>query len=398
MYCYINDLVKLSANWEVIAMKIVIFGIGQGLELVEKKIKKEHQIVGYTDSYSKINVFKGKPFYQLKDITKINFDQIIITIREREIALEIYNILIGYGICSNKILPFYNYANYELYNIKLRKHNLENIEGLIFGNSHAACGFLEEEILRPFLNFAIPSADLYFNYKVFDKCVTNYKVRLKKLQYIVIDMFDYVYFNYDTSLSAYMFNYICNGGLREEHNFKNNKNFQQSYDQIMIEKGYLTTKGDNEYEQLFTDMDVECGLCSMERWRHIDKKEPANVDVLIGSLISNKFEKTIEENLRIINRFVQEIQYNFPKVKVIFTLIPRYISMEKLGEVFIQPWKKEFYNIINILCKKYNTLFWDYKNLIEISMNHMFYYDVSHLNTTGGRALTSIFNENLKKV
>lgn len=379
-------------------MKIIIFGIGQGLELVEKKIKVQHHIIGYTDSYSKIKIFQGKPFYQLNEILKLNYDYIIITIKKREIAKEIYHMLIELGVCSDKIVPFYNCANYELYDIKLRNYELERIEGLIFGNSHAACGFLEEELTMPFLNFAIPSADIYYNYKAFEKCVTYYKRRLKKLRYIIIDMFDYVYFNYDTSLSAYMSNYICNGGYQKEHNFKNNKNFRLSFKELMSEMGYMELRKDCKYEKLFIDMDVQCGLCPMERWKHINKKESVNVDVLIGSLISNRFEKTIEENLKIIYQFVDRIQNNFPQVKVIFTLIPRYVSMEKLGEPFIVSWKKEFYNIINVLCDEYNALFWDYKNHMEISANHMFYYDVSHLNTTGGRVLTSILNENLKNL
>ena len=62
-------------------MKIIIFGIGQGLELVEKKIKVQHHIIGYTDSYSKIKIFQGKPFYQLNEILKLNYDYIIITIK-----------------------------------------------------------------------------------------------------------------------------------------------------------------------------------------------------------------------------------------------------------------------------------------------------------------------------
>ncbi len=72
--------------------------------------------------------------------------------------------------------------------------------------------------------------------------------------------------------------------------------------------------------------------------------------------------------------------------------------MECATEIIMKHWKKEFNIIINDLCNKYNAYFWNYKNRRELSENHMFYYDVEHMNTVGGRALTAILNEDLKKL
>lgn len=379
-------------------MKIILFGIGQGLDLVERKLKKQHEILGYMDSFSKLTIFQEKPFYTLKTIYNLDYDYIVITIRERKEAWRVYKLLIENGVYSKKIIPFYVCANYELYDIKLRNHKLENIKGLIFGNSHATFGYLEENMFVPFLNFAIPSADIYYNYKVFDKCVMNYGEKLNNLQYIIIDMFDYVMFNYDTSLSINTFDYIMNGGYMDEHNFENNKNFKESFEKSLFENGYIIVDQEKKFGSLFNDTDVTFDLYSMERWKHIKKDEPADVNVLIGTLVSKRFKQTIEENISIINKFMQEIRQFCPNVKIVFTLIPRYITMEKLGGFFIESWKKEFYEIVHGLCNKYNAIFFDYKNRKEISENHRFYYDVSHLNTTGGRALTSILNEDLKKI
>ena len=74
-------------------MDVILYGLGQGLNLVEKMLKKEYKIIGYTDSYAKLTIFKGKPFYQLNEIRKIQFDYIIITVYERGISWEIFNVL-----------------------------------------------------------------------------------------------------------------------------------------------------------------------------------------------------------------------------------------------------------------------------------------------------------------
>lgn len=379
-------------------MKLILYGIGQGLELVEEKIKDEHEIIGYADSFSNLKSFRGKPFYNLKDIGKIDCDYFILTICDRKKAWEIYELLsCVYNLHKEKIIPFYAYAKCELSDIKLKTYNLEEIQGLIFGNSHAAYGFLENELTVPFMNLAIPSADIYYNYMVFHKKIACFKNKFKNLKWVIIDMFDYNIFNYDASMAAHTFDYILKGGETEAHNFKFNHNFNNSFLGELFEKSYFPDMS-KKYMHLFNDMNVEYDLCPMNRWKHIEKNELIRAEELIGSLVINRFDNTIHENKILIRKFLDEIRECYPHVKIVFTLIPRYINMEKLGEIFIKEWKDEFYQEMAELCNEYKAFFWDYKNKKEIAENSRFYYDVIHLNTTGGRALTSILNENLKNI
>ena len=62
-------------------MKIILYGLGKGLDFVTQKIKKEYEIIGYTDSYAEITVFRNRPFYKLEDICQVSFDYIVITIQ-----------------------------------------------------------------------------------------------------------------------------------------------------------------------------------------------------------------------------------------------------------------------------------------------------------------------------
>ena len=49
-------------------------------------------------------------------------------------------------------------------------------------------------------------------------------------------------------------------------------------------------------------------------------------------------------------------------------------------------------------CDQYNLYFFNYKYKKEISENHIFYADIQHMNTIGGKALSAILDEDLKKL
>ena len=88
-------------------MKLLLYGLGWGVKEVEKRIKKEHIITGYTDSYANIKSFHGVSFYKLSDINKAEFDYIIITLRNCKISWDIYCMLSNdLNISPDKIIPF----------------------------------------------------------------------------------------------------------------------------------------------------------------------------------------------------------------------------------------------------------------------------------------------------
>ena len=121
------------------------------------------------------------------------------------------------------------------------------------------------------------------------------------------------------------------------------------------------------------------------------------LESIIKEAVINRYENTIKENKKLLRMFLDEIKSFHSDIKIIFTLIPRYIEMERATKLFMKPWEEEFHDIMNRICEKYDALFWNYKNREDISENHAFYYDIGHLNTTGARALTSLLNEDLKK-
>ena len=382
-------------------MRILLYGIGKDLENIEKKVKKKHEIIGYMDSYAKIKKYRGKLFYELCNIKSLNFDYIVITLKDRKIAWEIQEMLVvQYEIPLDKIIPFYVYANRELWDIKMRNYELEKIQGLIFGNSLAATGFLEEELDIPCINLAVSSQDLYYCYRVFSQCIELYGERFCNLKYIVIDLYNYMVFNLDISRGRDILGYMYSGGIYDEHNFRFNKNYDNTLKHEMFTKFYIILKDEKQslMQEIFSDWDTEYDQSSYNRWNHISRDAMLRSEQIIGSSITKRFEDTLQENIHILECFMKDIRKFNENIKVIFTLIPQYMAMEKASKPFMDKWKDEFYRLITKKCERYHGLFWNFKTCEEISKNHMFYYDEMHLNTVGARAMSEILNEKMKQI
>lgn len=382
-------------------MKILLYGIGRELENIERRVKKEHEIIGYTDSFAKIERYMGGVFFELKNIQKLEFDYLVITIYNREIAWKVRNMLIkDYNIPEEKIIPFWVCAKRELWDIKLGTYVSNDIKGLIFGNSHAQRGFLEKALFVPFINLAVSSQDLYYAYCVFCRSMKKYGGKLKNLEYIVIDLYDYNEFNIDSSLSSYLLNYINYGGICDEHNFKDNKNFHRTLEEEMLENHKIIINGAKQKAmmEVFGNWDADVVHWPENRWDHIEKDSLLPAAPITGGVAREEYQSTVQENLNIMECFMREIRERYPNIRIVFTLIPRYITMEKVSEPFMNEWKKEFYRIITDICGRYHAHFWDYKSRREISENYMFYSDPEHLNTVGAGAMTEILNEDLKRI
>lgn len=382
-------------------MKILLYGIGKDLADIEEKIKQEHEIIGYMDSFAKINKYRGRVFYELSDLNDLDFDYLIITLKDRKTAWEIQEMLAGqYGVNMEKIIPFYVYVNREMWSIKMHNHELEKVQGLIFGNSLAATGFLEEELDIPFINLAVSSQDLYYCYRVFCRCMEQYGEQFSNLKYIVIDLYNYMEFNLDISRGRDLLGYLYHGGIYDEHNFKINKNYSDTLENEMFTNYYIVLRNQkqNIIQDIFSNWDTGFNEFVYDRWNHIPKNVLLRAEQIVGRSITERFEDTFQENINILKCFIKDIRKRSADIKIVFTLIPQYITMEKVSAPFMHRWKDEFYRVITDICEGNHAIFWDFKNYKEISENHMFYYDEMHLNTVGARAMSAILNDKLHQI
>lgn len=384
-------------------MEILIYGLGKFADKIEKIIKKEHTIVGYTDSFATIQSFHNKKFYQLDMIKEVKFDYILIALQERKVAWEIKQLLINdYGINERKVIPFSIYAKNEIVENMMVVKN--DVDGIILGNSHAYHGYQIDYLDGRFVNLSCPSQDIYYNYKVFEKYCGNVT---KNLNYLVFDLYDYNIFNSDISLTKWLFIYIYEGGVKCKGNFDRNIHYSKSFEEELFKTYYMITELSQEDAK---SMDLIFGNyvnpILMEKinntannnWNIIKKDASLPVNKFLEDIVLKRFDDTIEENIEIIENLIQLVRDKSPDCKIIFTLLPRYITMEKVLSKFMKAWMESFEDIVLKLQKKYGVYFINYKNRLDISENNYFFGDICHLNTIGGRCITSILNEDLKKI
>lgn len=384
-------------------MNIILYGIGQGREYVEKVLRQEHKIVGYMDSYSHIKTYNGIPFYKLSDVQKIQYDYIVISIVDRDAAWSVMSRMITeFGVESGRVIPYSCYASNEIYKFKMNTCNTD-IDGLILGNSHARWGYIENFFDGNFVNLSGSSQDLTYSNKIFKICLKKYKQKLQNLKYLIIDMYDYNYFNINTYLAGGLFDYIEWGGVKPDSLTINHVSVFYSE---LFEKKKIVMDLPNTIKKHMEELFGDCSSISAKdmaneafnRWKCISPQEPLETDKFIGKIVQNRYEKTLNENQKIFYELINEAKTNFPGCKIIITLIPRYITMEKVSTPFLKDWKLEFEQIMGKIKEELKIEYFNLKNYECISGNSYFYHDICHLNTTGGQALTSILNQYLKRL
>lgn len=200
---------------------------------------------------------------------------------------------------------------------------------------------------------------------------------------------------------------IYTGGVKCKGNYDRNVHYYRSFEEELFQKYYMVTElqqdDSKSMDLLFgkyvnpmviekTNQDVNYN------WNIIKKDAPLPVDKFLEDVVLKRFDSTIEENIEIMERFIQLVREKSSNCKVIFTLLPRYITMEKILGSYMKTWINSFESIVRSLQEVYGVYFINYKNRIDISGNNSFFWDVSHLNTIGGRCMTSILNEDLQNI
>lgn len=383
-------------------MKIIIYGLGSGLEYIERNLREDNEIVGYSDSYADIGVFNCQPFYKPDKLKDVEYDFLILAIRNRKEAWRVYELLTGnrYGLDEKKVIPFYSYASAEYWDECLAHAPYQKIEGLIFGTSYARLGILPEYLSRTFINLGVPSQDLYGDLMTFRACISKYPEKLRELKYIILDMFDYNYFNFDTSLCKLFFTHLEFGGIQEEHNFAQNSNYGGNF--IIELEARLGIRRDEKKKELLSKLFYESyaidkPLDAKNRFKGIDRSADFPAGFFEARVIKIYDENTVGQNKRNLEQLLDEIWKWNPDIKVVMVLFPKYITLEETSKTFMETWKNDFLRILEDFTKRKNLYFWNYKFCKGIADNGRFWADVSHLNTMGARCMSSIIEEDLKR-
>lgn len=377
-------------------MRLLVYGLGRGADECRRLVRKEHEIIGYMDSLSHIKRYNARPFFPLCAIRELSFEYVIVTVCDLEAVRKICSMLVEeYGLPSEKIIVFWYVQNRELWRCKLETYKLEEIETIICGNSHATFAFLEEAMERPAINLATPANDLFYIKWILEKCMSEaYRNRFRRIRNIVIDLYDYNYFNVDVVRGSTYPLFLERGGvLAEDNGHGDYRKFaagcESCFDQAVMDLIF-----ELDHKPLGSDWH------EYDRWTHIGQDEYGAMgeQIMTSHVVNRRFEVTIKENKELLSELLVCLRKWKPDVNIIFTLCPRYITMEKKGEMLLGTWREEFEMLIEGYCRKFDACYRNYKGHSEISENHCFYYDVAHFNTVGGKAFTEILNEDLKGI
>lgn len=415
-------------------MKILLYGLGRGHLIVEKYLKEKHEIVGYVDEFLKEKEYNGVSVYTKECIKNLDYECIVIAIEPNRERKKAYNDLKSLGIKDDRIMDFFDlYMEYYSYRLELPLKRIDKVmsnvhnklDGIILGISHGLCAINTNHMKGNFCNLAIPSQDLYYNLKQLKHLIKYYKDKADQLQYVIIDMFSYIYFNYDISLTKNAVLYFEESGYRDDecHNFAKNKNFNGTVSEELLKRheGYvkeakekLFNREKRKEKRIFSylfNMDnvnvnedfKELGIYDKyvsdiyvrsEREKVItdEEIEQLKLEDKPNSIAVNMFTETVKENIEIFDELLKTI-FNLNKdMKVYLVLIPQYIEKEIKVQAEEVEWKPQFYDILYKFREKYKFEILDFKDYEEISAKQEYYYDYGHLNYTGSMVFTELLN------
>lgn len=389
-------------------MKIIIYGLGRGLEYIENNLREEHEIIGYSDSFSSIQVFRSRPFFKPEQIEASGCDYIVLAIRNRREAWKEYLRLTGgkYQFDRDKVIPFYTYANGEYWDSCMSNADLESLEGLVVGLSYGRYAVLPNYLSRPFVNLCVPMQDLFGTKEVLKGVFSKYGKHLGRLKYIIIDMCDYNYFNYDLSRGWRLFDYFSLGGIVRKHNYDINKNYTKPFEEELFNQLGIVSgtreDGVRKYEEILAELfynwfAIDKPINEYERWNCIKQHPAVETDIFSGSITLVENEEVIEENIKTFQEILVTIKDFRADMRIVLALFPRYATVDQLKYMAAGHWESKFHEVMSKVLADEYVYFKDYKFCKGVYDNRRLYYDPIHLNTIGGRCMTSIIEEDFKR-
>lgn len=275
--------------------KIIVYGLNYSGVFLENLIASENQIIGYSDSFARISSFNGRKFYCLEELASADFDYIITVVQDRNTHEAIAGNLVNtYGVDKNKVVNIHALlADTKLH--KVMDCNKNKLDGIVLGISHAMMGINPRLLEGNWKNLSSGSEDLYYHYKVLQRCVEEYPEALSDLSSIIIDMYDYTSFNYDLSQSKQICRYWSHGGIWDDiHNFNKNIIFRCSQDEAMKEEGYFLPDKNMQLlaERLFDSVLLQNRLPEFYAYHPVDYQ--GNNDYPLISQFNNVLPENVE--------------------------------------------------------------------------------------------------------
>ena len=343
--------------------RIAIIGDKDGIRNVYNSIRYP-QLIGAAYEYNNEMIEKAECDFL------DGWEIIVVALSNRALADSIKAIINRYRSNSAVVLDFYILRQVSrprlVADIVMNNPYYENYEGLILGMSHAEVGIIPGRLqLGNVANLAVPSQDLYYNLKTLEYCLSNYPEKISGIRNVIIDMYDYSYFNFDSSMVAKFMNFLgCGGYDKDKHNYDKNKQFLgHPYDELVDSiRGFWKLDNDDEIIEIWNMLfDTSLGKMYEDRYMNINDiadrvgivSDQQLEEFSIGRYAHKRFEETIKEN-RLCLEKILELLYNLnPEMNIYMVLIPRYEGVWEKESILFNDWKEDFYNILDEVSNRY---------------------------------------------
>lgn len=317
---------------------------------------------------------------------------------------QVWKIIRKLDISSIQVMDAYKayMANFPIkrYQRIMNRRSGEVLDGLILGISHGMTGIVEEMMPGNVCNLCESSQDIYFNYRVLEGICEEYPESIKELKYVVFDMFDYTYFNFDTILTGTYAPFLEESGFWCEERCNWNKQYSVEQINEWLREVWQEGETDEQQEWLYEifpeicekDESVYKSTTVLKSRKHTltdSEIDTYKKNFEPSSLQANVFENTVEFQISNFEKIVKLLQNINPKIRVFLVLLPKYYVAEQYDKDANYRWNLFFKGVIEGFREEYPFLeLLDMKNCEIFSRKKSFYEDISHFNYCGACRFT----------
>lgn len=391
------------------AKTVLIVGNEKDSELCVKQLKKNAVNYVFAKEFLNESYCKDEKT-SLFEVNTKQFDLFVVTDKNYSVATDMLEDELN--VPREKIIPFWQFYNATLptriCDRIMMNPSHKGFDGVILGMGNAEVGIILSQLKASFCNLAVSSQDVYYNLKTLEYCYENYYEKLKNLKYAIVDLNDYNYFNFDTSLSASVVKYLGSGGYNlDAHNFANNKNYNGEYSAYVEQIENFNLDGLNEvniaqwslnfsnvheldnfegFNSVYNDLSFRKNIVNDQQVASYAYERASVVQV---------FEKTVKENKKHLEKLLALLLKINPEIKVCLTVLPKFVEVETHDANELYKHKAVFYEIIEDLKSKFKFEFIDFKTSSDIMYNRNYFFDANHLNYYGAMCLTKELNDKM---
>lgn len=317
----------------------------------------------------------------------------------------IWKMLLTIGYSEEQLVNVYQFyweMQSQMRYRRIMSHTCDILDGIVLGISHGKCGIDVERLPGRWVNLCCSSQDIYYNYKTLCAVLDEYNEQIKSVKYIVIDMFDYTYFNYDVLMSSECETYLESSGFLGET--RNGMSEKRNIEQINEELIHFWQEGREDrikkalFEKVFPEMKIAdknwYGTWKddlIDQARTLSQKEIEDYRnwTKFSAIQTKIYESTITFQTEAFQKMLQRITEINSDIHILGVLLPKYIVAEQMEAELNKVWKEVFVPIVREMENTYkNFAFFDLKGMDIVQQSRAYWWDMTHLNKEGARIMT----------